>query len=176
MFERLAVEFRTCRRNSRPTQREIEIPKTRIGRPRDPNRRRRDGVRRRPGARHDSAAAPIVVSAGSRVVRVVKAGRLPFERRTEITGLESISLDVELKPLARDRGEPPSRPAPPRDIEPVPIPVEERTRAFVALDGGALITSSLGGDLRARCEDPCSASLAYGFGAFLSAGVALALG
>jgi hypothetical protein len=112
-------------------------------------------------------------------VRVVKQGRLPFERRIEIAGQQPLKLVAKLDAVGEPSDEPsteePSQapePPPPRAPQPV-APPESQLRPFVALDVGALVAASLGGEIAQRCDSPCSASLPLGIGAFLAGGVAL---
>jgi hypothetical protein len=44
---------------------------------------------------------PIVVSQGTRVVRVMKSGYLPFEKQVNVLGQENVTVDAKLETLAR---------------------------------------------------------------------------
>jgi hypothetical protein len=129
-------------------------------------------------------SGPIVVAAGSHRLRIVKQGRVPFERRIDIAGQQTLEVDAELMQVVAPTAEPrPKRaPAPLRNasrtsrIEPAPAPAPAGVSPFVAVELGALVSPGLGGELAARCEGSCSAPLALGGGAFVAGGVAFSSG
>lgn len=133
-------------------------------------------VRAEPGAtvivdgteRGTTPLGPLPVSAGSRSVRVVKPGRIPFERRIDVVGGQSVEIEAPLAELVqrverveRVPSEPPER-APPR--------AESSGNPLLAAQIGLALGPGLGGPLADRCAAGCESELALGVSATARAG------
>lgn len=104
------------------------------------------------------AETPIRVSAGTRFLRVEKAGLVPFEKRVEVPGEQTVAVDIHMTSLAQ-----PALPTGPESGRGLPQSGAESGRRFVVeLDGGAVLAPSFGGSVVDGCADPCSSSVGVG--------------
>lgn len=105
---------------------------------------------------------PLLVSAGSRVVRVIKPGRIPFEERIVMTGGRERKLRIELSQLVERvvvREHETVRTAAPPATTP-----EDSLRVGWGATFAGFVGNSLGGPLAASCGSDCDASLPFGYG------------
>jgi hypothetical protein len=160
-YQLLLKEFALETEERQKVEREIQILKGLVGKliiVTEPGARvsvdgRERGVAPLPG--------PISVAAGARTLRIVKAGRIPFEQRIEIAGGQERRVEAELPaavdPVAPKPEQKPERaPAPPAVADPPGAP-------FLAALAGPALGTGLGGPLAEHCTDNCDPSLALGF-------------
>jgi hypothetical protein len=104
---------------------------------------------------------PLTLSAGIRSLRVVKAGRIPFERQIEISGGRSLTIDANLPESVERRvvRTPGKTRVVVRKEKAAPEP--KGAPLFAVLVGPAL-AMGLGGPLDEQCDEDCDGSLAFG--------------
>lgn len=112
-------------------------------------------------------AEPLTLAAGVRKLRVVKEGRIPFEREIEISGRGSLTIEATLpESVVRQVVRTPGKTrivVAPRKPEPRGAPL------FGVLVGPSLATG-FGGPLDDQCDSECDGSLAFGVSAAARAG------
>lgn len=107
---------------------------------------------------------PLTVSAGIRVLRVVKAGRIPFEQQIEVPGGRSLSIDAKLPESVERRVV--RTPGKTRVVvRQQKAPPEPKGAPLVGALVGPSLATGLGGPLDEQCDDDCDGSLAFGVSA-----------